>query len=76
MDVTFLVVEFFSQNFCYPGTFIYLGRIHTHLHTRRETGAMTIGKICKEDLPRNYYIIIIYNILRANNHLPTLILRR
>ena len=24
-------------------------------HTQRETGVMTIGKICKADLPKNWY---------------------
>ena len=47
----------FFQNFSYVATYVYAkGYIYTHLHTltrtQRETGVMTIGKICKADLPQ------------------------
>ena len=48
-------IGYFFQNF-YLGTYVYAKRYtHTHtliyMNTQRETGMMTLGKICKADLP-------------------------
>ena len=54
-NIQFHIGDFF-QNFSYIGTFFY-AKINTltltHTHIQRETAAMTIGKICKVDLPKN-----------------------
>ena len=52
------------QKFSSLGTYVYAkGNTHLHTHTQRETGVMTIRKICKADLPYNntatIYVILI-----------------
>ena len=42
----------FFLNLSYLGTFMQNGYTHIHIHTQRETGVMTIGKILKTDLPK------------------------
>ena len=42
------------QNLNYMGGYVFAkGNIHTDTHTKRETGVMTIGRICKSDLPKS-----------------------
>ena len=42
-----------NNNFCYLTTYENERISHIHTYTQRETGVMTIGKICKADLHRN-----------------------
>ena len=53
-NVRIRIADFF-QNFSYKATYVYAKRIrtHTHIHIQQETMVMTIGKICKADLPKN-----------------------
>ena len=49
-----LHIDDFFQNFSYLGTNVYANwiHIHKHIHTQRDTGVITIGKICKTDLSK------------------------
>ena len=48
------IVDFF-QNLSYLATYVYAKRYrYTQTHTQRETGVMTIGKICEADLPKTF----------------------
>ena len=60
------------QNFSYLATLRLRKRLHTHTYThafiRSETGMMTIGKICRADLPKIAWMTFIdFDICQQND---------